>query len=121
MKEKNNLEKFIKKSSNTFLGLSIFLLITISLVQINGYLNNVLALLSALLTYALLIGIETRDKDKDDFPLIFFKIILPTFTTAFCAWVILNVVTSLTEGRTIWILVWLILMIYPSYKFWFRR
>ena len=123
MERKNTLEEFFKNHSNTLLVLSIFLLVTISLVGKDGYLNNLLALLSALITYSILIGIDVNDKNKDNFPLIFFKIVFPIFITTFCAWVILNVIITLTGEieKLVWIIVWLVLMIYPSLKFWFGK
>ncbi|MBS3087185.1 hypothetical protein J4226_01180 [Candidatus Pacearchaeota archaeon] len=122
--EKNTLEDFFEKNNYTLIVLSIFLLVTISLVEGEGNLNNVLALLSSLITYFVLIGINRDNNDKGDtFPLWGFEIVFPLFISAFCAWVVLNVVITLTGNLAIitWGLIWFGLMIYPGAKFWKRR
>lgn len=121
--KKNTLEIFFKNHQNILLVLSIFLLVTLDLVGKTEYLSNILALLSALITYSLLLGIDAQDMNKDTLHLSLFKIVFPLFIITFCAWVILNVVVTLSgeKEKIIWILVWLVLMIYPGFKFWFKK
>jgi len=123
IQKKTSLEDFFSYHPNTLLVLSIFLLVTISLVGSELYLSNILALLSALLTYSILIGMNMKDKDKDTFSLRLFKIIFPIFTSTFCAWTILNIITTLTGEleMVIWIIVWLILMILPGLKYFLKK
>lgn len=118
-RKKITLEKFFNGHKNTLLVLSIFLLVTISLVGKEGYLNNILALLSALITYSILIGIDSKNIYQDSIPLVIFKIVFPIFMVTFCVWVILNVVITLTGEiqRTVWVIFWFVLMIYPGFKF----
>lgn len=123
MEKKTSLEDFFRYHPNNLLVLSIFLLVTLSLVGSKLYLSNLLALLSALLTYSILIGMNMRNKDKDTFSLSLFKIIFPLFISAFCAWVILNILPTL-KGElemVIWILIWLILMILPGLKYFSKK
>ncbi len=124
MKNKLSLNDFFKDHQYTLLVLSIFLLITIEFVGKEGYLNNLLALLSASITYFLLIGVDIPiNKDKESFPLFGFSIIFPLFIITFCSWTILNIVTTLDDGlgKISWIITWLILMIYPGIRFWIRK
>lgn len=117
--EKESLEEFFEKNKNILLVLSIFLLVTIELVSNSGYLNNILATLSALISYIMLIGIESQSKEKDSWQLRGFKIILPILVSAFCLWVILNIAITITGEveKIIWIIIWLILMIIPTIRF----
>ncbi len=123
-KDKQDLESFFNKYQYTLLVLSIFLLITVEFVGKIGYLNNLMALLSSLIAYFLLIGIEMPlDKDRQTIPLFGFSIIFPVFIVTFCAWTILNIVISLDgeKSKTIWIAVWLVLMLYPVIKSLFKK
>jgi hypothetical protein len=122
--KKNTLEDYFKKNNYSLIVLSIFLLVTLGLVNGNAYLNNILALLSALMTYFVLIGMNQDKKyKKDSFPLWGFEIVFPVFIVSFCAWVVLNIVITLTGefAKTVWGIIWLIFMIYPSLKFWIWR
>jgi|SRR3989344_771772 len=127
MKEENvkktTLEDFFRNHQYALIVLSIFLLVTIELVGKEGYLNNVLALLSSLITYSILIGIKAKDANKDTLSLVSFKIVFPIFISTFCAWVILNVVITLTGEveKIVWIIVWLVLMVLPSFRFWIQK
>ncbi len=120
--KKQDLEGFFDKHKNTLLVLSIFLLVTLTLVFEKGYLNNVLAILASLITYFMLIGINRKDSDNDTIWLSGFKIVFSIFVSAFCAWIILNVVIGLEGERekVFWILAWLVLMIVPSFQ-WFKK
>lgn len=122
--KKIGLNDFFRQHQYTLLVLSIFLLITVELVGKTGYLNDIMSLLSALMTYFLFMGIDMYlDKDKESIPLMGFTIVFPIFITAFCAWVILNIAINLqgTWGKVIWILIWLGFMIVPAIRFWFKK
>lgn len=117
---KTTLEEFFEKHKNTLLVLSIFLLVTITLANSEGYLNYVVSLLSALITYIMLIGINSKNEERDSWQLSAFKIIFPIFISAFAAWIILNIIINLTGSteKIVWIIIGLLMIIFPSIKFW---
>lgn len=121
---KKDLESLFQKYQYTLLVLSIFLLITVEFVGKQGYLNNVMALLSALIAYFLLVGIDMPlDKKRQTIPLFGFSVVFPIFIVTFCAWTILNIVITLDgeKSKVVWILVWLFLMLYPGIKSIFKK
>jgi hypothetical protein len=117
------LEEFFDRHKYTLLVLSIFLIVTITLALNPGKLNNVVALLSALITYVMLIGIHSKDEDRDSWQLVIFKILFPIFISTFAAWIILNIIITLTGSteKAIWIIIGLIMIIFPSVKFWLGK
>jgi len=113
------LEDFFKEHQYTLLVLSIFLLVTISLAESELYLSGMLSLLSALLTYSLLLGIKVKSKNSSvAFSLRCFKIVWPVFVVSFCCWTILNIVGKIGSPLEIfiWVIIWLLLICIYSIK-----
>lgn len=113
-----DLKEYLKENQEILLALSIFLLLTFNLVITKGYLNNALGILSASISYILLLvlvdpGNFTR---SSSFFLGLFLSIMIFFIITFCSWVMLNLIPTLSGNVTILIILFLILMFIPSIR-----
>lgn len=113
-----DLEKYFKENQNILLALSIFLLLTFSLVNAQNYLNNVLGFLSASISYILLLVLVAPNnfKKSSSVLLAIFLSLLIFFIIVFCIWVILNIIPTFSLNMTILIVIFLILMLIPSIR-----
>ena len=114
----DTIESFVGRKGSSFLALSMFLLITISLFSLsNGYFNNLLALLSAGASYFLMVECLTFDGKRDDFLLILFRSFFMFFIGVFCVWVISNLILPYDGLSDLFmILIWIGFISYIPYR-----
>lgn len=115
--EKINLEQFLREHQGILLTLSIFLLITIEVVNSKLAFWNIMGMLTAFFSYILLITMVSKPKNNESPSILLFKGILSIFIATFCVWVLFNIIISLRDNLLA-IIIWLILMIIPAIKIW---
>ena len=98
MKGKRKINDFLVGYKEDFLALSIFLLITFTLAFNQGSLNKGLGVLSAGISYFLMLEIIFREKGDENLSLILFNTFMIFFTLTFCIWVILNLILPLKQS-----------------------
>lgn len=121
MKIQNNMDlrEYLEENQSILLTLSIFLLLTFTLVSSGASLNNVIGILSAIISYILLFVLVSPQYFRNGSLLLgIFLIVLLIFIPAFCSWVILNLIITLSGELTIIIGMnsFLILMLIPSIR-----
>jgi len=121
LKIQNNMDlrEYLEENQSILLTLSIFLLLTFTLVSSGASLNNVIGILSAIISYILLFVLVSPQYFRNGSLLLgIFLIVLLIFIPAFCSWVILNLIITLSGELTIIIGMnsFLILMLIPSIR-----
>jgi len=114
-----DLREYLEENQSILLTLSIFLLLTFTLVSSGASLNNVIGILSAIISYILLFVLVSPQYFRNGSLLLgIFLIVLLIFIPAFCSWVILNLIITLSGELTIIIGMnsFLILMLIPSIR-----
>lgn len=116
--EKKNLEKYLGEHPHTLVGLSIFVLITLEVVSNKLYLWQVFGILSAFISYILMMSLLSGLKDDESSGVHWLKIFISLFTTGFCGWVLVNIIPALQGDYMIvpMIFAWLIFMILPGIR-----
>lgn len=112
--EKNHttIKDFLKEHSLNLTALSVFLLVTITLSSHTGALSHPLGVLSAGVSYFLIIDLIRKDTGKESINLGIMKSFIILFAILFWVWVILNLVTPLKQLTDILMLIlWLIFIL----------
>ncbi len=106
------IKNFLSNYSLNLVALSVFLLVAITLSSHDGYLSRPLGVLSAGISYFLLLDLVKRDRGNDNFTLGVMKAFLVLFAIVFCIWVILNLIIPLQSIFDIIIfLIWLLFIL----------
>ena len=119
--EKITLEKLLEKYNYTLLTLGIFLLLTFSIVDSNTILKEVMAILSAVISYLLLVNMVSKHEENDNLLVNIFKSTIALFTTSFCVWVVFNILLKASQFNWWMIVLWLVFMIIPGIKIWMKK
>lgn len=115
----NELEDFFRNNSNSFVVLSLFLLITFELSQSNEKITLVLSLLSAFISYLILMSILPSSGEKPLKSLTggIITSIFIFFTLVFCIWVLMNLIDYKNEFSSILMaIVWISFIAAIPYK-----
>lgn len=116
---KLTIKDFLQENSLNLVALSVFLLVTITLSSHQGALSHPLGILSAGISYFLIIDLIKRDMGKESMNLGIIKSFIIFFAILFCVWVILNLIIPASNWReNIILILWLIFILGVPVKLW---
>jgi len=106
------IKHFLKENNLNLVALSVFLLVTITLSSHTGTFSRQLGVLSAGISYFLMIDLIKKETSKEKLTLILMNFFILFFTFVFCIWVIFNLIIPF-QGKYDWIILilWLIFAI----------
>jgi len=107
-----SIKDFLNENSLNLVALSVFLLVAITLSSHEGMLSHPLGVLSAGISYFLMIDLIKKDTGRDSINLGIMKSFITLFAILFCIWVILNLVIPFQNNFDIIMLIlWLIFIL----------
>ncbi|MEK6932166.1 MAG: hypothetical protein AABW56_00015 [Nanoarchaeota archaeon] len=110
--EISTIKEFLEKHLLNLVALSVFLLVTFTLAFNQSILNKSLGVLSAGISYILVIDIISKNSNKENITLGIMNSFIILFATLFCVWVILNLVLPIKIWTDILMLIlWLIFIL----------